>query len=72
MRLSTDHPTAGMDDEDCVDDHRKSFVGAGLNRGAERKIPSSIVVWGGSRVGIGCDEVHPAQLSLQVPGCRRL
>ena len=44
-------------------------LGAGLDRGAERKIPGSVVYRGGHRVGIGCDEIHLALLSLC---CRRL
>ena len=45
-------------------------LGAGPDRGAERK--SSVIFRGGRRVGIRCDEVHLAQLSLQAPSCRRL
>ena len=39
-------------------------LGAGLDRGVERKIPSPAIFRGGRRVGIGCDEAHLAHLSL--------
>ena len=47
-------------------------LGAGLDRGAGKKVLNAIVFRGGRRVGIGCDGVYLAQLSLQAPGCRRL
>ena len=47
-------------------------LGAGLDRGAGKKVLNAVVFRGGRRVGIGCDEFHLAQLSLQAPGRWRL
>ena len=71
----TNHPIAGMDDQDCVDDHHKSFDTGTWRRAGSRCCEEDSELRGFSgrhRVGIGCDEVHLAQVSLQAPGCRRL